>query len=79
MVKPASGDIVDVTITLDLKAGQDRLNEVFRQLQARGLTDAVLRARLGIVNGSVPADKEAGLGEVPGVVKVRRDRTYRAS
>ena len=78
-MKPASGDIVDVTITLDLKAGQDRLNEVFRQLQARGLTDAVLRARLGIVNGSVPADKIEALGKVPGVVSVRKDKTYRAT
>jgi hypothetical protein len=76
MKAPASDEIVEVTITLDLKGARDRFDEIVRMLEQNGLADADLHARFGIVNGRVPASRIKALQQIAGVLSVRRDRTY---
>lgn len=70
-------DKVDVTIRID-KADADRMDEIVRALEERGLHRVEAHRNLMIVNGSVDAAGLEALRQVKGVMSVRPDRTYKA-
>jgi cation transporter-like permease len=63
-----------ITVTLSADADADAVAE---QLRAAGMTvEQVLRA-VGVITGTVAAEARAALADVPGVLAVEPEQTFR--
>ncbi len=67
---------VDVTIRLEPDATPERVDDIVRELSARGLERVEAHPRFGLVNGTIDPGSLDALRGVSGVASVRRDRTY---
>jgi hypothetical protein len=67
---------MDEQITVTVSADADA-EAVAEQLRAAGMiVEQVLRA-VGVITGSVPAERIAALAELPGVLAVEPEQTFR--